>query len=139
MEKPGTSICFPLFFNDRKSSLKSQGIRINNDLGNFKLVCPTLVQSNLRSVHNRAFTPAPVSGNFGISQGTSTPLVLNKTLKQMAWKVSGKTWLRNGFQRRLPILSQTLEDQTLQLITNRPGKNGLAGVVKGRLVRLHAV
>ena len=72
-------------------------------------------------------------------KGQVHPLVLNKTLKLMAWKISGKTWLRKEFQTRLPILSQIPEDQALQLITNRPGKNGLAGVVKNRLIQLHAV
>ena len=67
------------------------------------------------------------------------PLVLNKTLKLMAWKISRKTWLRKEFQTRLPILSQIPEDQALQLITNWPAKNGLAGVVKDRLIQLHAV
>ena len=55
-------------------------------------------------------------------KGQVHPLVLNKTLKLMAWKISGKTWLRKEFQTRLPILSQISEDQSLQLITNRPGK-----------------
>ena len=72
-------------------------------------------------------------------KGQVHPLVLNKTLKLMAWKISGKTWLRKEFQTWLPILSQISEDQALQLITNWPAKNGLAGVVKDRLIQLHAV
>ena len=51
-------------------------------------------------------------------KGQVNPLVLNKTLKLMSWKMSGKTWLEKEFQTRLPILSQILEDQALQLITN---------------------
>ena len=135
----GLLYAFPPFITDRKSSLKSQGRMINNNFGNSKLACTILVQSNPRSVHNRVSTPAPISGTFGRSQGTSVEQVLNKTLKLMAWKISGKTWLRKKSQTRLPILSQIPEDQALQLITYRPEKNGLAGVVNDRLIRLHAV
>ena len=71
-------------------------------------------------------------------KGQVHPLVLNKTLKLMAWKISEKTWLRKEFQTWLPILSQIPEDQALQLITCRPGKNWLASVVKDRLIKLHA-
>ena len=72
MKKPGTSICFAPFLNDRKRSLKSQRSGINNDFGYSKLACTTLVQSDSRLVHNRASTPTPVSGNFGRSQETSS-------------------------------------------------------------------
>ena len=81
MEKRGTSICFPPFLIDRKSSLKSQGRGINNDSGNSKLACTTLVQSNSRSVHNRAFTPTPISGTFGRSQGTKTSSSVQQDFK----------------------------------------------------------
>ena len=52
--------------------LKSQGRGINNDFGNSKLACTILVQWNPRSVHNRASSPAPISGTFGRSKGTNT-------------------------------------------------------------------
>ena len=72
-------------------------------------------------------------------KGQVHPLVLNKTLKLMTWKISGKACLRKKFQTQLPILSQIQEDQALDLITSQPGKNELAGVVKDRLIQLHAV
>ena len=139
MGKPGTSLCFPSFLTHRKSSLKSQRRGINNDFGNSKLACTTLVQSHPRSCIAEPLL-LPQSQELLVDpEGQVHPLVLNKTLKLMAWKISGKTWLRKEFQTRLPILSQIPEDQALQLITNQPGKNGLAGVVKDRLIQLHAV
>ena len=56
------------FLTDRKSSLKSQGREINNDL-----VTPhrPVQPWNSRAVHNRASTPAPISETFGRSQETS--------------------------------------------------------------------
>ena len=139
IEKPGTSICFSPFLTDRKSSLKSQGRGINNDFGNFNWpaqpwygqILDLCITEPLLLSQSQEFLVDP--------KGQIHPLVLNKTLKLMAWKISGKTWLRKEFQTRLPILSQIPEDQALQLITNRPGKNGLAGVVKNRLIQSHAV
>ena len=75
------SICFPYFLTDRKSSLKSQRRGINSDFGNSKLACTTLVQSNLRPVHNRASSPAPTSGFFGKSQGASTSSSVEQDFK----------------------------------------------------------
>ena len=39
-------------------------------------------------------------------KGQVHALVVNKTLKLMPWKISGKTWLRKEFETRLPILFQ---------------------------------
>ena len=58
-------------------------------------------------------------------KGQVHPLVLNKSLKLMAWKISGKTWLRKEFQTQLTILPQIPEDQALQLITIGLEKMGL--------------
>ena len=139
MKKPGTSICFPPFLTDSKSSLKRQGGGINNDFRNSKLSCTILVQSNPRFVHNRGSTPNPIPGTFGRSQGTSTSSSCEEDFKTNCLKSFNKNLLVKEFQTRLPVLSQIPEDQALQLITNRPGKNGLAGVVKDRLIQLHAV
>ena len=99
MEKPGTSLCFFPFLTDKASSLKNQRRGINNDFGNLKLACTTLVQSNPRSVHNRACTPTPISGIFGRSQATRTSCVehdsktngLENFRKNLVEKVSSNT------------------------------------------------
>ena len=96
MEKPGASICFPPFLTDRKSSLKSQGRGINNDFGNSKLSCTTLVQSNPRSVHNRASTSAPILVTFGRSQGTSTSSSVEQDLKTNGLKNFSKKLVEKG-------------------------------------------
>ena len=72
-------------------------------------------------------------------QGQAYTLVVNKTLRLVAWKVSGRTWPRKEFRQGLQSLSQVPEDQAHHLITNRPGVNGLAGVVNGKLIRIHAI
>ena len=61
-------------------------------------------------------------------------LVQNKTLKLVAWTVSGLDYKRKEFQGRLPTLALNQEDQVLTQIMNRPGVNGLAGALKGKLI-----
>ena len=68
------------------------------------------------------------------SKGENHPLVQNKTVKLVARTVSGLDYKRKEFQGRLPILSLSQEDQVLTQIMNRPGVNGLAGVLKGKLI-----
>ena len=67
-------------------------------------------------------------------KGEIHPLVQNKTLKLLAWTVSGLNYKRKEFQGRLPTLSLNQEDQVLTQIMNRPGVNKLAGVLKGKLI-----
>ena len=52
-----------------------------------------------------------------------------KTLRLVAWKVSGNSLLIQGCQSHLPVLSPVLEakDQVQTQIMTRPGENRLAG------------
>ena len=61
------------------------------------------------------------------------PLVQNRTLKLVAWTVSGID-CRREFQRQLPILSPSQEDQILMQIMSRHGESGLADVPEGKLI-----
>ena len=62
------------------------------------------------------------------------PLVQNRTLKLVAWTVSGLDCRRRGIQRQLPTLSPIQEDQILMQIMSRLGESGLAGVLEGKLI-----
>ena len=72
-------------------------------------------------------------------QGQVHPLVLNIRPSIVTWKVSGGVWPQKEFWKGLQSLSQVPEDQARNLITNRPGVNGLAGVVNAELIRIHAI
>ena len=67
-------------------------------------------------------------------KGGIHPLVQNKTLNLVAWTVSGLDYKRKEFQGRLPTLSLNQEDQVRTQIMNRPGVNGLAGVLKRKSI-----
>ncbi|XP_057299486.1 uncharacterized protein LOC130630105 [Hydractinia symbiolongicarpus] len=63
-------------------------------------------------------------------QGKSHPLLENRTLRLVAWTISGKFWRVREYQEKLQSLSQVSEQRAHSLITNSPGESGLAGVLK---------
>ena len=72
------------------------------------------------------------------SEGGGQSLDDNKSLPPVAWKVTGKPWLSQAFQNELPILSLTRRDKVHQLITTRPRKKGVAGVIGNKLIYFDA-
>ena len=67
------------------------------------------------------------------------PLVKEKTLRLVAWHLSGNPFLPKDYQRGLQTLSEIAEDKAHCLLTNRPGESGLAGVVNKRLILFDAL
>ena len=72
-------------------------------------------------------------------QGQKHPLQEGNQLHLVAWKVSGKSWKVRKYQNSLPHLFQISEGQDQYLITNRPGKSGLADVMNERLIPLQVI
>ena len=62
-----------------------------------------------------------------------------QTLRLVPWKVSVRAWPQKEFQQGLQKLLQVPEDQANHLTTNRRGVNGLAHLVNGKLIRIHAI
>ena len=67
------------------------------------------------------------------------PLLENRSLRLLAWKVSGKNYLQREFQKGLPISSPAQEEMEQDLITNRPGESSIIGVLGNRLIPLHVM
>ena len=68
-------------------------------------------------------------------------LVINQTLTLVPCMVSGDICVRNTqicvrkeFLSRQQILSSIQRDRVLYQVMSRPGRSGLAGVIKGRLI-----
>ena len=59
-------------------------------------------------------------------------LFTNKTLRLVAWKISGRDYLRQEFRKQLPVL-------LLTQIMNHPGERGLAGVVGDKLIQFRVI
>jgi len=60
-------------------------------------------------------------------------------LQLVAWIVSGIDSLNQEFLVKQQILSQTAVESFHQKIMNRPGKNGFAGVVNGKLIQFDVI
>ena len=85
MKKSGTSICFPFFLTDRINLLRfrEEGLTI--------ILEKTLVQSNSdMCITGPLLLPQSQELLIDTKEEGHT-LVLNKTLKLMTWKISGKT------------------------------------------------
>lgn len=69
-------------------------------------------------------------------KGEIHPLVQNKSLRLVAWTVSGKSYLQKEYQQELQSSSLKGEEWGQTLITNRPGESGLIGVINEKLIPL---
>ena len=68
------------------------------------------------------------------SRGENHPLLSNSTLELGAWLVSGRDWKQKEFQKELLNSCQLPDQMEQNPITNRPGRNLVAGVIRGRLI-----
>ena len=66
-------------------------------------------------------------------------LLIQGSLQLATWRVSGDVTLQKVFQRKLLISLQ--QDGVREQIrhTNLPGENGIAGVLKGRLIPFRVI
>ena len=72
-------------------------------------------------------------------QGGRHPLVLNNSLQLTAWLVSGQGHRVERFQRELKPSYQAPDLWEPDIITTQPGRNLVAGVVNGKLIRFKAL
>ena len=67
-----------------------------------------------------------------------TSLVVSGQLQLAAWKLSGVDSLQQEFQQKLPSCWRQDGAQEQILHTKVHGKDGIAGVLKGKLIHFHA-
>ena len=68
--------------------------------------------------------------------GKLNPLVIQNSLRLMAWTISGRTYLQKEYQKELPNLSQTIGEHLQSSITRQLGRCGVAGVLDRRYLSL---
>ena len=71
--------------------------------------------------------------------GNPHPSVLNKTFTLVTWQVSERYYHSREFPIKQPSLVSSQEGIVLWEITNRPGRNGLAGETYGKLFHFGAM
>ena len=67
-------------------------------------------------------------------KGETHPLILKGTLFLAGWLISGNKALPLAFQRRLQSFTSLPGNQRQTFNTTRPGENGWAGVINGKLI-----
>ena len=67
-------------------------------------------------------------------QGEHHPLILNASLTLGAWLVSGRDWYQKEYQKGLLNSSQMPDQRGQNPVTSWPGRNLIAGVVRGKLI-----
>ena len=70
--------------------------------------------------------------SFKNPQGEVRPLTVNRTLRLAVRTISGKDYLRKGFQKQMPNLLKVQDEKVQSQITIRPGDCRLAGVINNR-------
>ena len=71
--------------------------------------------------------------------GNQHPLIMTGGFRLAAWLVSGQSSKQKAFLSELPKLSPLQEEKEHQRITSQPGRNLLAGVLKGKRIQFTAL
>ena len=114
--------------------LRSKGESQYSNIDNSSMANSTQVSKSSCHVIFSTFTTPNLYRCSKEPERGKPPLVINKSLALMVWKVTGRPWLSQAFQNELPILSLIRRDKVHQLITTRPGKNRTAGVIGNKLI-----
>ena len=61
--------------------------------------------------------------------GKLNPLVIQNSLRLVAWTISGRTYLQKEYQKGLPTLSQAIGEHLQLRITSQLGRSGVASVL----------
>ena len=94
---------------------------------------PWFAQALMMSADFPVLLP-PVEDLLLSPQGEKHPLVQSNHLTLIAWKVSGNVSKQKGFLEMLPLSSLNRDDRERSWLTEAPGRSGVAGLVKGRLI-----
>ena len=128
-------------FGFLRFSLRSRFLRkiLEEKIDHLIIVTPTWQMVCTTSKNVCAATISSASDKKYVNKSTgekssSSTLVETSSLRLAVWKVSGKVCKWKEFQAMLPSLSQIQGEKAQQLITNRPGVSGLAGVMKDKLI-----
>ena len=110
-----------------------------SSIGNSSIATPPWYPNLLAVSFSQPF-PIPVTQRLLKNpKGKDHPMLINKSLALVAWKVTGKPWLNEAFQNELSVLSLTRRNKVCQRITINPGINGVAGVTGNKLIHFDSL
>ena len=130
------SVCFSIFFNNRKGIKESSKRPGQNDHGYACLAKPVLVSNPVENDYQKPIILPDHPKVLLSTEGQINPLIQNSSLRLLAWLASGKIYLQKECQKGLSTLSQMPEEQVFSQITNRPGESLLARDIENELIPL---
>ena len=105
-----------------------------NDNGYTNMASTTWVSSSVRDVNAMPTAVDTTARSTDRSSRKQALLVQNRKLMLAAWKVTGNSLRWKEFQAIQPSLYPSQENGFLLQVTNRPGINGLAGMLGKTLI-----
>lgn len=108
-------------------------VSVRDDSRNSNVAHPSMVSSIVRDVNSQTIV-IPKQSVLIDSLVDKHPLLVSNTMKLAVWKILGKVWRCQGFQKQLPNLLQELDENHLQQVKNRLGESGMVGVAENKLI-----
>ena len=81
---------------------------------------------------SRAFKNACKKATTERSCRKLNSLIIQNSLRLVAWTISGRTYLQKEYQTGLPTLSQTIGEHLQSSIMSQLGRSGVAGILNYR-------
>ena len=125
---------FSILHDPKNSQQNIQGKSSKAGINNSSLENKSLVCKDFEYVNQESYFAALEKGLLKNTKGEIHALVQNRILQLVVWTVSGIDCRRREFQKQLPTLPPSQEDQILMQIMKQPGESELAGVLEGKLI-----
>ena len=123
---------FPPFCTYRKGSSESKSGSASNTHNNPSMARPTMLSRAFKNVYEKSTTFTTTQRSTERYCRKLNTLVMQNSLRLVAWTISGRTYLHKEYQKGLPILSQTIGEHLQSKITSHLGRSSVVGVLSGR-------
>ena len=124
-------ICFPTICTNREMSPESTRRESNSCFSSTNMDCSSVVPRPSGAFDQRPTTPSQEKGL------AHRPIQQMEDLQLAAWKVSGNSTMIWEYQRGLPSSPRLDGVQAQTRLISQPGKDGVAGVLNGKLIPFH--
>ena len=98
------------------------------------MVTPTWQTQAIEHVNCRPNSSTTTEEPSFVTRGEPHPLIINGTLKLVAWRISGEIKKCKDYQQTLQNYSQHLGERKLNQLTTAAGNTGLAGVIADKSI-----
>ena len=125
-------VCFSPICIHRKGSPESISGSLSNAYNNPSMARPTMVSKTSKMIAKKPTTPTSTQDLLKDPTGKLNPIVMQNSLRLVAWTISDRTYLQKEYHKGFPTLLQTIDEHLQSSITSQLGRSGVAGVLNGR-------